>query len=53
MRKSGKTQLITLTEAQKGALKKALTPVYEDAAGRVGKALIEEFEKTVQGTATN
>jgi C4-dicarboxylate-binding protein DctP len=53
MRKSGKTEIITLTADQKAALKKALTPVYEDAAGRVGKGLIDEFEKAVQGTATN
>ncbi|HVY00802.1 MAG TPA: TRAP transporter substrate-binding protein [Pseudorhodoplanes sp.] len=53
MRKSGKTEIITLTADQKATLKKALTPVYEDAAGRVGKSLIDEFEKAVQGTATN
>jgi C4-dicarboxylate-binding protein DctP len=53
MKKSGKTEIITLTDAQKVALKKALTPVYDDAAARVGKGLLQEFEKTVQGTATN
>jgi C4-dicarboxylate-binding protein DctP len=53
MKKSGKTEFIELTAAQKAAWKKALTPVYEDAAARVGKPLLEEFEKAVQGTATN
>ncbi len=53
MKKSGKTQIITLTEAEKAALKKAMQPVYDDAAARVGKDVLDEFEKTVQGTATN
>src|SRR6476661_9007008 len=35
MKKSGKTELITLTQAQKDAWKKALMPVYKDAEGRV------------------
>lgn len=53
IKKSGKTQLITLTSAQKAALKKAMQPVYDDAAKRVGKDILDEFEKAVQGTATN
>ena len=53
MKKSGKTEFITLTAAQKANWKKALQPVYEDAAKRVGKSLIDEFEKEVQGAATN
>ena len=53
MKKSGKTEFITLTPAQKANWKKALQPVYEDAAKRVGKSLIDEFEKEVQGSATN
>lgn len=52
MKKSGKTELITLTPAQVEAWKKALTPVYKDAEARVGKALLDEFEKA-KGTATN
>jgi C4-dicarboxylate-binding protein DctP len=52
MKKSGKTELISLTPAQVEAWKKALTPVYKDAEGRVGKALLEEFEKA-KATATN
>lgn len=53
MKKSGKTEFITLTPQQKAAWKKALQPVYDDAAKRVTKALIDEFEKEVQGSATN
>ena len=52
MKKSGKTELISLTPAQVEAWKKALTPVYKDAEGRVGKALLDEFEKA-KATATN
>ncbi len=53
MKKSGKTEFITLTAAQKASWKKALQPVYDDAAKRVTKALIDEFEKEVAGAATN
>jgi C4-dicarboxylate-binding protein DctP len=53
MKKSGKTEFITLTPQQKANWKKALQPVYEDASKRVTKALIDEFEKEVQGAATN
>ena len=53
IKKSGKTEIIELTAAQKAAWKKALTPVYEQAASRVGKGLIEEFEKEVKASATN
>jgi len=53
MKKSGKTEFITLTPAQKANWKKALQPVYEDAARRVTKNLIDEFEKEVAGAATN
>jgi C4-dicarboxylate-binding protein DctP len=52
MKKSGKTELITLTQAQKDAWKKALTPVYKDAEARIGKNLLDEFEKA-KGTATH
>jgi hypothetical protein len=30
-----------------------MQPVYDDAAKRVGKNVLDEFEKTVQGAATN
>jgi C4-dicarboxylate-binding protein DctP len=47
MKKSGKTEFITLTAAQKASWKQAMSPVYKDAEARVGKALIDEFEKAV------
>lgn len=53
MKKSGKTEFITLTPQQKANWKKALQPVYDDAAKRVTKNLIDEFEKEVAGAATN
>ncbi len=53
MKKSGRTQFIELTAAQKAAWKRAMHPVYDDAAARVGKSILEEFEKTVQSSATN
>jgi C4-dicarboxylate-binding protein DctP len=53
MKKSGRTEFITLTAAQKANWKKALQPVYADAAKRVTKNLIDEFEKEVAGAATN
>ena len=53
MKKSGKTQFITLTGEQKARWKKALTPLYADMASRVGKNLIEEVEQAVKATGTN
>src|SRR5262245_53589481 len=53
MKKSGKTQFITLTPEQKAAWKQALTPVYKDAEARVGRALIKEFEKATRPVGTN
>jgi len=50
MKKSGKTQFIELTAEQKARWKKALQPLYTDMASRVGKGVIEEFEKAAQGT---
>jgi C4-dicarboxylate-binding protein DctP len=52
MRKSGKTQIIELTPEQKAAWRKALAPVYDDMASRVGKDIIAEFEREAKG-ATN
>ncbi len=42
---AGRTEIITLTEAQKAEWKKALQPVYEEMAPRVGKDLIESIRK--------
>jgi C4-dicarboxylate-binding protein DctP len=45
MKKSGKTELITLTADQKAQWRKALQPVYDEMTSRVGKATIDEFVK--------
>lgn len=45
MRKSGKTELITLTKEQDDAMRKAMLPVYKEVGSRVGKDLINEFLK--------
>ncbi len=45
MRKSGKTELITLTKEQDEAMRKAMLPVYKEVGSRVGKDLINEFLK--------
>ena len=50
MRESGKTQIIELTAEQKAAWRKALEPVYQEMAGRVGQDIIDEFKKE---TVTN
>ncbi|MFH6782797.1 MULTISPECIES: TRAP transporter substrate-binding protein [Methylobacterium] len=49
MRKSGKTTFITLTPEEKAAWKTALEPVTADMAKRVGKDVIEEFQKEAKG----
>jgi C4-dicarboxylate-binding protein DctP len=45
VKKSGKTEVITLTAAEKAALKKALVPVHKENESRIGKAVIEEVYK--------
>jgi C4-dicarboxylate-binding protein DctP len=50
MKKSGKTEFVTLTPEQDAAMRKAVEPVYNDVAGRVGKTLIEEFLKETRGS---
>src|SRR6187549_3170609 len=52
IKKSGKSEIITLTPEQDAAMRKALEPVYQDVAGRVGQTLIDEFLKETRG-ATN
>jgi C4-dicarboxylate-binding protein DctP len=47
IRKSGKSQIITLSAEQKAAWRKALEPVYAEMTGRVGKAIMDEFAKEV------
>jgi C4-dicarboxylate-binding protein DctP len=48
MKASGKTTFIELTPAQKEAWRKALLPVHQDMASRIGKDLVNELEKEVK-----
>ena len=45
VRKSGKTEIITLTPAQKAEWKKALVPVHREMEGRIGKDMIQDVYK--------
>jgi C4-dicarboxylate-binding protein DctP len=45
VRKSGKTEIITLTPEQKAAMKKALVVVHKDNESRVGKDTLAELYK--------
>jgi C4-dicarboxylate-binding protein DctP len=49
IRKSGKTEIITLTSDQDAAMRKAMEPVYKDVASRVGQPLIDEFIRETGG----
>ncbi len=53
MKKSGKTQFITLTAEQKAAWRKALQPVYDEMASRVGRNVIDEFIKEAKAGGTD
>jgi C4-dicarboxylate-binding protein DctP len=52
IKKTGKSEIVTLTPEQDEAMRKALDPVYKDVASRVGQSLIDEFLKETRG-ATN
>ena len=45
IKKSGKTEIVTLTPEQDEAMRKAMMPVYKEVASRVGQPLIDEFLK--------
>jgi C4-dicarboxylate-binding protein DctP len=49
IKKSGKTELITPTAAETAAMRKAMEPLYQEMAGRVGKQLIEDVVKSTHG----
>src|SRR3979409_1408756 len=51
IKKSGKTEIISLTPEQDAAMRKAMAPVYKDVAGRVGQPLIDEFIKVTGGAS--
>ncbi|WP_128927177.1 TRAP transporter substrate-binding protein [Bradyrhizobium guangxiense] len=50
IKKSGKSEIIKLTAEQNEAMRKAMEPVYKDAASRVGQPLIDEFLKESKST---
>ncbi|MEN9454748.1 MAG: DctP family TRAP transporter solute-binding subunit [Neisseriaceae bacterium] len=45
VRKSGKTQIVTLTPAERAALKQAMAPVHKQMAERIGADLIQSIQK--------
>jgi C4-dicarboxylate-binding protein DctP len=45
IKKAGKTEVITLTAEQDETMRKAMLPVYNEVASRVGQPLIDEFLK--------
>jgi C4-dicarboxylate-binding protein DctP len=52
IKKSGHSTLVALTPEEKAAWQRALAPVYEEMASRIGKGLIAEFQKEA-GSATH
>ncbi|WP_441237722.1 TRAP transporter substrate-binding protein [Bradyrhizobium sp. 930_D9_N1_4] len=50
IKKSGKSEIIKLTAEQDEAMRKAMEPVYKEAASRIGQPLIEEFQKEAKST---
>ncbi|OKO84134.1 TRAP transporter substrate-binding protein [Bradyrhizobium sp. AS23.2] len=50
IKKSGKSEIIKLTPEQDDAMRKAMEPVYKDAASRIGQPLIDEFQKEAKST---
>ncbi|PIT03971.1 C4-dicarboxylate ABC transporter [Bradyrhizobium nitroreducens] len=50
IKKSGKSEIVKLTAEQNEAMRKAMEPVYKDAAGRIGQPLIDEFLKEAKST---
>ena len=49
MKQSGKTEIVSLTDEQKAAWRKALAPVADEMQSRVGKDTIEEFRREAGG----
>lgn len=49
IKKSGKTQIIVPTPAETAAMRKAMEPLYQDMASRVGKQLIDDVVKATHG----
>jgi C4-dicarboxylate-binding protein DctP len=49
MKKSAKTEFISLTDEQKAAWRKALQPVAEEVQSRIGRDTIEDFRREAAG----
>jgi C4-dicarboxylate-binding protein DctP len=49
IKKSGKSELITPTAAETAAMRRAMEPLFQDMASRVGKQLIDDVVKTTAG----
>jgi len=52
IKKAGTTKIVIPTAAENEAMRKAMLPVYSEMATRLGKGIIEEFQKEAAG-ATN
>jgi len=52
VRKSGKTQIVTLTPAERAALKQAMAPVHKQMAERIGADLIQSIQKEMAAVGT-
>jgi C4-dicarboxylate-binding protein DctP len=50
IKKTGKTEIISLTPAEQEQWRKAMIPIYDEMGARVGKQLILDIQKTVGAT---
>ena len=50
IKKSGKTEIISLTPAEFENWRTVMSPIYEEMGSRVGKQLIQDIQKTVAAT---
>ena len=50
IKKSGKSEIVTLTPEQDAAMRNAVEPVYKDVTGRVGQGIIVDFLRETKGT---
>ena len=49
IKKSGKTEIIIPTAAETAAMRKAMEPLFQEMAGRIGKQLIDDVVKATHG----
>ena len=45
IKKSGKTQIIALSDAEQAVMKKSVQPIYDEMAPRLGKEMLADFLK--------